>query len=69
MIARTDWVPPNYGESNEKHFNVFAEKLDDLLSEYSELLPLGDILSTLAVSQHSLIAQSIEASKAEDAAK
>lgn len=60
MINRFNFGPaPDPGDEN--HFDEFADRLDSLLSEYSDRLTIGELISTLTVTQHSLITQSIQA--------
>jgi len=65
MINRFNFGPdPAPGDDN--HFDQFADRLDSLLSEYSQHLTIGELISTLTVTQHSLITQSIQALQDED---
>ena len=62
MINRFNFGPaPDSEPGDENHFDEFADRLDSLLSEYSSRLPIGELISTLTVTQHSLISQSMKA--------
>lgn len=67
MINRFNFGPaPDPAPGDENHFDQFADRLDSLLSEYSHHLTIGELISTLTVTQHSLITQSIQALQDED---
>jgi len=53
---RFNFQPAPQGSSD---FDEFAERLDDLVTHYSGLLTIGELIATLTVTQHSLIAQSL----------
>ena len=62
MINRFNFGPaPDPESGDENHFDQFADRLDSLLTEYSDRLTIGELISTLTVTQHSLIAQSMKA--------
>ena len=66
MINRFNFGPAPDPMPGDNHFDQFADRLDSLLSEYSHHLTIGELISTLTVTQHSLIAQSIQALSDED---
>ena len=62
MINRFNFGPaPDPQPGDENRFDEFADRLDSLLTEYSDRLTIGELISTLTVTQHSLIAQSMKA--------
>ena len=62
MINRFNFGPaPDSEPGDENHFDQFADRLDSLLTEYSDRLTIGELISTLTVTQHSLISQSMKA--------
>ena len=70
MWAKKNAVMVNRLDQDSDHFDDFANRLDALLSEYSARLTIGELISTLTVTQHSLISQGIASlNEAEDASE
>ena len=63
MISRFNFDPepePDKPDESSHDFDCFADDLDRLIQVYSEKLTIGEIISTLTVTQHAMLQQSLE---------
>ena len=61
MISRFNFDPePDKPDESGHDFDCFADDLDRLIQVYSEKLTIGEIISTLTVTQHAMLTQSLE---------
>lgn len=51
---------PDKPDGSDYVFDCFADDLDKLIQVYSEKLTIGEIISTLTVTQHAMLTQSLE---------